>query len=88
MSDRAKHTSYHWAISVVLATGLGLGPLGGLAGLTPMETAMAQTTALQTAERLNQQVLQLYQQGQYQVALPLAERALAIREQALDAAII
>jgi tetratricopeptide (TPR) repeat protein len=39
--------------------------------------------ALAEAKELNQQVVQLYKQGQYAAALPLAERALAIREKVL-----
>ena len=37
-----------------------------------------QATALKEAERLNQQVTQLYQQGKFNEAIPLAERSLAI----------
>ncbi|MCA2856219.1 MAG: tetratricopeptide repeat protein [Microcystis sp. M065S1] len=39
--------------------------------------------ALAEAERLNQQVIQLYQQGKYNEAIPLAEQALAIRKKVL-----
>jgi tetratricopeptide (TPR) repeat protein len=39
--------------------------------------------ALAEAKKLNQQVLQLINQGQYAAAIPLAERALAIREKVL-----
>jgi len=39
--------------------------------------------SLEEAKRLNSQVIQLYQQGRYQEAIPLAKRALAIREKAL-----
>jgi CHAT domain-containing protein len=39
--------------------------------------------ALAQAEKLNQQAFELYQQGRYAEAIPLAEQALAIREQAL-----
>jgi CHAT domain-containing protein/Flp pilus assembly protein TadD len=38
---------------------------------------------LAEAERLNQQVIQLYQQGKYNEAIPLAEQALAIRKKVL-----
>uniref|UniRef100_UPI0035D42D43 CHAT domain-containing tetratricopeptide repeat protein n=2 Tax=Microcystis aeruginosa TaxID=1126 RepID=UPI0035D42D43 len=38
---------------------------------------------LAEAERLTQQVIQLYQQGKYNEAIPLAEQALAIRKQQL-----
>jgi tetratricopeptide (TPR) repeat protein len=39
--------------------------------------------ALAEAHKLNQQALQLYNQGQYAAAIPLVERALAIREKVL-----
>ncbi|MBE9246697.1 tetratricopeptide repeat protein [Microcystis aeruginosa LEGE 00239] len=39
--------------------------------------------ALAEAERLTQQVIQLYQQGKYNEAIPLAEQALAIRKKVL-----
>jgi hypothetical protein len=38
---------------------------------------------LEEALRLNQQAIQLLNQGQYTAAMPLAERALAIREKVL-----
>ncbi|MGB6301921.1 MAG: tetratricopeptide repeat protein, partial [Rivularia sp. (in: cyanobacteria)] len=44
---------------------------------------LAQSAELQEAERLNQQVEQLYRQRKYREAIPLAERALAIREKVL-----
>jgi CHAT domain-containing protein/lipopolysaccharide biosynthesis regulator YciM len=43
-----------------------------------------QSAELEEAKRLNQQAVQLYNQGQYAAAIPLAERALAIRQQALE----
>ena len=43
----------------------------------------AYSQSLEEAKRLNEQVLQLYEQGRYKEAIPLAERALAIRENAL-----
>ncbi len=44
---------------------------------------VAQTAALQQAAALNQQVIELYQAGQYQEAIPFAEEALAIRREQL-----
>ncbi len=43
----------------------------------------AQSAELEEALRLNQQVLQLYKEGKYSEAIPLAQRAIAIREKAL-----
>ncbi len=51
-----------------------------------VEQAMSQVSPqeeLAEAERLNQQVIQLYQQGKYAEAIPLAEQALAIRKKVL-----
>jgi CHAT domain-containing protein/tetratricopeptide (TPR) repeat protein len=45
--------------------------------------AAAQTAELEEAKQLGQQVAKLYREGKYDVAIPLAERALAIRENAL-----
>ncbi len=44
---------------------------------------LAQSAELQEAEKLGQQVVQLYQQGKYTEAIPLAEKVLAIREKIL-----
>ncbi|MBW4651003.1 MAG: tetratricopeptide repeat protein [Kastovskya adunca ATA6-11-RM4] len=50
----------------------------------PLPPQSAQQLAeLEEAQRLNQQVFQLYNQGQYAAAIPLAERALAIMEKVL-----
>ncbi|MGB3517845.1 MAG: CHAT domain-containing protein [Elainellaceae cyanobacterium] len=54
-----------------------------------MPSAVAQTltteqaAALEEANRLDQQMIQLYQQGQYAEAIPLARQAVDIRETAL-----
>ena len=44
---------------------------------------LAQSAELQEAEKLNQRVVELYQQGKYAEAIPLAEKVLAIREKVL-----
>ena len=54
-----------------------------VAFLTIPVPVRGQTEELATAERLNSQVLELYSAGRYNEAIPLAERALAIREKAL-----
>jgi Tetratricopeptide repeat len=51
--------------------------------LLVLSTAGAQESDLAEAQRLNRQVLQYYATGRYQEAIPLAQRALAIREKAL-----
>jgi CHAT domain-containing protein len=45
--------------------------------------ATATDLELTEAEQLNQQVIELYEQGKYAAAIPLAEHALAIREKVL-----
>ncbi|MGB7058440.1 MAG: pre-peptidase C-terminal domain-containing protein [Geitlerinemataceae cyanobacterium] len=45
----------------------------------------AEDLELSEAEQLSQQVVQLFGQGQYTEAIPLAERALAIRKKVLGA---
>ena len=50
------------------------------AGVAPV---VAEEGSIQEAEELNQQVFQLYGQGRYREAIPLAARAVAITEQAL-----
>ena len=49
----------------------------------PVSGAESQERLLERAKQLNQQVLQLYQQGHYAEAIPLAKESLRIREQAL-----
>src|SRR5215472_8560592 len=45
--------------------------------------ALTQEGSIQKADELNQKVLTLYYQGRYSEAIPLAQRALAIREKVL-----
>lgn len=47
-------------------------------------TPSAWGQSLEEASRLNNQVVELYEQGRYREAIPLAQRALAIREKALE----
>ena len=71
-------------IAVVVITGMM-----GLSGvmLTPtvgqVISQVSPQDKLAEAERLTQQVIQLYQQGKYNEAIPLAEQALAIIKQQL-----
>ncbi|MFM7528002.1 MAG: CHAT domain-containing protein [Nodosilinea sp.] len=72
-----------WPRALVVA-GLCTALLGGPSGAQPLTIGQATTeTRLEQANQLNQQVIELYQAGRYSEAVPLAERALAIREQAL-----
>jgi CHAT domain-containing protein/Tfp pilus assembly protein PilF len=54
-----------------------------LLALSDLSTAGVQEGDLAEAQRLNGQVLQYYATGWYQQAIPLAQKALAIREKAL-----
>lgn len=65
-----------WMITMLLVSGLLLGQSG-------TTIARDQDAQLAEADRLNQQVIELYQAGRYAEAIPLAERALAIREKKL-----
>ncbi|WP_287742819.1 CHAT domain-containing protein [Microcystis sp. M169S2] len=71
-------------IAVVVITGMM-----GLSGVMLNPTVgqvisqVSPQDKLAEAERLTQQVIQLYQQGKYNEAIPLAEQALAIRKQQL-----
>ena len=56
----------------------------GALWVTPISVS-AQTEDLEEANRLDRQVIQLFREGKYDEAIPLAERALAIREKALGA---
>ncbi len=49
-----------------------------------VKESSSQDSELAEAERLDQQVILLYQQGKYSEAIPLAERALAIRRKILN----
>lgn len=72
-----------WAATFIGATGLLVGvPEQAIGQATPAQSTQ-QSAELAEAERLNQQVEQLYKQGQYSAAIPLAERSLAIREKVL-----
>ncbi len=50
---------------------------------SPTSQSEPQGEALNEANLLNEQVIQLYQQGQYAQAIPLAQKVLTIREKAL-----
>ncbi|NER99030.1 MAG: CHAT domain-containing protein, partial [Symploca sp. SIO1B1] len=71
-----------------LAAGFGVAGLGILLpelawGQGEGSALVAQGEELAEAKRLNQQAFQLYQDGKYSEAIPLAEKALAIRQRIL-----
>ncbi|HAX74953.1 MAG TPA: kinesin, partial [Cyanobacteria bacterium UBA11372] len=71
-----------WTTALIATLGIVTGVPGGMVAQTPTPSA-EQSAEVEEAERLNQQVVELYQQGKYAEAIPLAQRALAIREKAL-----
>ncbi len=71
-------------IVVAMTTGLLLStPVKGIAQQQPTTYSAEQHAVLKEADQLNEQVLKLYQEGKYTTAIPLAERALALREKIL-----
>ncbi|MBR8841249.1 MAG: hypothetical protein DSM106950_46785, partial [Stigonema ocellatum SAG 48.90 = DSM 106950] len=74
---------FTWLVSLTLAFSLvGNNPIVVTGQSQPPQQA-DQKAALEEAERLNQQIVQLYKEGKYSTAIPLAERLLAIREKIL-----
>ncbi|MBD2015244.1 tetratricopeptide repeat protein [Microcoleus sp. FACHB-53] len=73
-----------WAVVTLIGVMGLLAPLPGrvVGQANPQESAQ-QSAELEEALRLNQQVLQLLDLGQYAAAMPLAERSLAIYEKVL-----
>ena len=71
---------------LITAIVVGVVPLGMLTptvGQVIAQVSSQDQEALAEAERLNNQVIELYQQGKYDEAIPLAEKALAIRKKRL-----
>ncbi len=73
-----------WAVVTIIGVMGLLAPLPApVVGQANPPQSAQQSAELEEALRLNQQVIQLYNQGQYAAAIPLAERSLAIREKVL-----
>ncbi|WP_245895002.1 tetratricopeptide repeat protein, partial [Nostoc cycadae] len=73
-----------WMVAGAIATGLVLSmSVEGIAQQQTLAYSAEEQAALKQAEERNQQVIKLYQEGKYSTAIPLAERALAIREKVL-----
>ncbi|BAY28681.1 peptidase-like protein [Nostoc carneum NIES-2107] len=72
-----------WSIATAMTLGLLVSIPREVAGQTQPQLLAQQSAELAEAKQLNQQVEQLYQQGKYSEAIPIAERALAIREKIL-----
>jgi CHAT domain-containing protein/Flp pilus assembly protein TadD len=72
-----------WSITAALALGLLVSIPKEVTGQSQPPPSAQQSAELEELKRLNQQVEQLYKEGKYSQAIPLAERALAIREKTL-----
>ena len=68
----------HGGMKILLWLSIGV----AVVSLGVSSVAVAQQGSIQEAEELNQQILDLYKQGRYEEAIPLANQALAIREKA------
>ncbi|MBD2202795.1 CHAT domain-containing protein [Calothrix sp. FACHB-1219] len=71
------------SISTAIALGLLVSIPTQLKAQAQLPLSAQQSAALAEAEELNQQAVKLYRQGKYGEAIPLAEKALAIREKIL-----
>jgi hypothetical protein len=71
------------AMRIIEKAALVLGILAGLLGIWLDSSALAQLTDVQEAKQINNQVRQLYRQGRYAEAVPLAHKVLSIQEKAL-----
>ncbi len=72
-----------WSIFVAMTLGLLVNEPKPVTGQTQPPQTIQQSPELQEAEKLNQRAWELFQQGKYTEAIPLAEKALAIREKVL-----
>jgi CHAT domain-containing protein/DNA-binding XRE family transcriptional regulator len=70
-------------VAVLSVMGLGMGILTPILAETVAQVSTQNQEALAEAVRLNQQAVELYQQGKYNEAISLAEKALAIIKQQL-----
>jgi tetratricopeptide (TPR) repeat protein len=68
---------------IILGLGMWVGPSAVVLAQSPGLTSAQQASEMAKADLLNQQVIQLYEQGKYNEAVPLAEEALEIRKRIL-----
>jgi len=72
-----------YSLATVMTMGLVVGISREVAGETQSVSSTEQSAQLAEAKRLNNQAVQLYEEGKYDKAIPLAKRALAIHEKLL-----
>ena len=84
---RTQHTP-GWQGGVMLGVWFGLliSLLGAVQGQAQPAERAQPAAALEEAKRLDEQISKLYGEGKYSAAIPLAQRALALREQGLGPA--
>ncbi len=81
---RTSLTPFLWLTALVGCTGVLTATPQPVIGQTNSPVLLVQQSdELEEAEQLNQQFIQLYQQGKYNEAIPIAERVLKIRERLL-----
>ncbi|WP_308796484.1 tetratricopeptide repeat protein [Tolypothrix sp. FACHB-123] len=74
---------FTWAIATATTLGVLVSIPREVAGVPQPPLSPQQSAELAEADQLSQQAVRLYRQGKYSQAIPLAERALAIREKVL-----
>ena len=72
-----------WVVTLIGVVGLLAGVAAPVAAQPNRRQSVEQAAELEEAKRLGEQADQLYNQGQYAAAIPLAEKALAIFEKVL-----
>jgi len=75
-----------WLVLLLLGLGGGLGLPGVGYGQEGLPPAGGEAAWIEEARRLHAESDRLYRKGKYAAALPMAQRALALREQALGPA--
>jgi CHAT domain-containing protein len=83
MNKRLGNLAIPSLVAVLSVMGLGMGILTPTIAETVAQVSTQNQEALAEAERLTQQAFELYQQGKYNEAIPLAEQALAICKKVL-----
>ncbi|MUG97659.1 CHAT domain-containing protein [Scytonema sp. UIC 10036] len=71
------------SMAIVIAVGVVASIPLSVVGQNQPQLSAEQQASLEEANRLNQQADELYNKGKYDAAIPLAERALAMREKVL-----
>ena len=71
---------------ILFTTFLGIAGLGVVMpelAMAQVQTTISQSAELAALEKINQQIIQLYQQGKYSEAIPIAEKLLEMSKRLL-----